>query len=154
MPDQSPIEALIERVSQLTSDEFTALANAWNARAAARAAARDALGDPWDALGDAAPAAWASGAAWDAAWATGAAWAAARDAARAAARDAARSARIATWAAGIAVGDAAIAARDAALALALRGELAPEYYDVLTGPWARVIGRVHPDDPDRRGSDA
>jgi hypothetical protein len=40
---------------------------------------------------------------------------------------------------------------DAALALATRSELAPEYYDVLTGPWAQVIGRVHPNDPDRRG---
>ena len=76
-------------------------------------------------------------AAWDAAWA--AAWDAAqladRDVAFDAARDAARE-----------------AAREAARALVVR-DLIEEgtpwdwaAYDVLTGPWRRVIGPIHPDD--------
>jgi hypothetical protein len=131
MPDQSPIEALIERAGKLTLGELTALAATWHASDAtldAWAAARAALGDAWDDAMDATCAA-----ARDAAWAAGDA----------------RASR-AAWDAR-AAGDAA---GDAAFALALRGKLAQKHYDVLTGPWARVIGRVHPDDPDRRGPDA
>ena len=87
----------------------------------------------WDAARDAAwYAAWdaARYAAWDAALA--AAWGAARDAARVAARDAA----------GVAAG--ALVSRD------LIGQ-SPGWdqstYDLLTGPWADVIGPIHPDDP-------
>jgi hypothetical protein len=49
---------------------------------------------------------------------------------------------------------AALAASgDAAMALVIRDQLPPEHYRALTGLTirARVIGRVHPDDPDRRG---
>lgn len=71
-------------------------------------------------------------AAWYAAW--GAAWGAARDSAWDSAWDA-------DWA----------AARYAAWALVVRDLISPEgftqhHYDLLTGPWARVIGPVHPDD--------
>lgn len=81
----------------------------------------------------------ARAAAWDAAWA------AARDAAWAAAWDAARdAARAAAWAA------ARAAARDAARALSVRDLIGDTFtqvhYDLLTGPWAKVIGPVHPDD--------
>jgi hypothetical protein len=74
-------------------------------------------------------------AAWDAARA--AAWAAARDAARDAAR-----------------GGAWGAARDAAGALVVRDlfghhGFTQAHYDLLTGPWASVIGPVHPDDQQR-----
>ena len=72
-----------------------------------------------------------------------AAWFAARDAAWFAARFAVREAvRVAAW----------FAARDAAGALVVR-DLIEEgtpwdwaAYDVLTGPWRRVIGPIHPDD--------
>jgi hypothetical protein len=84
------------------------------------------------------------------AWARDAAWEAARnaarDAARAAARDAARAA------AGAAARDAAAAAAAAAGALVVRDLIVDgtpwdwAAYDVLTGPWRRVIGPVHPDD--------
>jgi hypothetical protein len=121
MPDQSPIEALIERAGRLTLSELTTLAAAWSAAGAS--------------VGDAACAAWAAG-----------------DAAGAAAGDAAWDAVMASWAATWSVGDvswaAAMAARAAALATALRDQLTQEHYRALTGPWARVIGRVHPDDPD------
>ena len=70
---------------------------------------------------------------WDAAWvaAGAAAWCAARDAA---------------WDAGW----------DAAMALSVRDLIgqysySQEHYDLLTGPWATVIGPVHPDDEARRG---
>lgn len=69
-----------------------------------------------------------------------AAWYAARDAAQHAAWYAARAAaRDAAW----------CAARDAALALVVRDLISKEHYDLLTGPWAQVIGPAHPDDPTR-----
>lgn len=60
-----------------------------------------------------------------------AAWAATQPA-MAAARDAEAAAWAAAW--------------SAAFALALRGELDEDTYRTLTGPWALVVGRVHPDD--------
>jgi hypothetical protein len=86
--------------------------------------------------------------AWDAAWdaARDAAWYAARYAAWNAARYAAWNAtRDATW----------NAARYAAEALILRDIVGTkgctqDVYDLLTSPWAKVIGRVHPDDRDRK----
>ena len=80
-------------------------------------------------------------AAWNAAW--DAAWNAAWNATRNAARDAARNAaRVAAW--------------DAAWALSVRDLIGQdgftqEHYHELTGPWATVIGPVHPDDEARRG---
>jgi hypothetical protein len=75
-----------------------------------------------------------------AAWAT--AWAIAQAAMWAADRDAIwAAARIAIW-------DARAAVVDAVLALVMRDKLPPEHYRVLTGPWALVVGRVHPDDPE------
>jgi hypothetical protein len=125
MPDQSPIEALIERAGRLTLSELAALAASWDAWAAVGDAA---WGDSWAAVGDAA---------WASAWTAG-------DAAGDAAGAAAMAAGAATW-------SATMAARAAAFALALRDWLTQEHYRALTGPWARVVGRVHPDDPDRRG---
>ncbi len=101
-------------------------------------------------------------AAWVAAWdaARVAAWVAARDAARVAARVAARdAARDAAWfaardAAWVAARDAARdAAWDAAAGLASRDLIGPggftqERYDLLTGPWRRVIGKIHAEDAD------
>jgi hypothetical protein len=79
-----------------------------------------------------------------------AAWAAARDAAWAAARAAARDA---TWdAARDAARDAAWdAAGDAAWALGVRDLIGQHgftqaHYDLLTAPWVKVMGPVHPDD--------
>lgn len=81
---------------------------------------------------------------------------AARVAARNAARNAARVAGESSGAAWDAAWDAArnaaqAAAWDAAGALAARDLIGQygftrEHYDTLTGPWARVIGKVHPDD--------
>ena len=84
------------------------------------------------------------------------AWYAAWDAARAAAGDAAwDAARDAAWdAAGDAAGDAArcaakyaarSAARDAAKALTVRDLISTERYDILTRPWASVIGLTEKD---------
>ena len=69
-------------------------------------------------------------------------------AARSAARDAAMDAvRDAAWdAAWDAVRSAAVAVRDAAFALVVRDLISEEHYATLTGPWASVIGPVHPDD--------
>ena len=66
-------------------------------------------------------------AAWDAAWyaAWGAAWYAARGAAR--------------FAAGVAA--EALVCRDL-----IASTFTQEHYDLLTGPWRRAIGAVHPDD--------
>ncbi|MGB1224867.1 MAG: hypothetical protein ACPHCN_12085 [Mycobacterium sp.] len=82
----------------------------------------------------------AGDAAWDAAGAAAraAAWAAAWDAARAAAWDAARDA---AW---DAAGDVARAA--AVRDLIGQHGFTQQHYDTLTGPWASVIGPVHPDD--------
>ena len=76
-----------------------------------------------------------------------AAWVAARDAAWDAARNAARRA---------AQGAARNAARtpgqgaswDAVGALVVRDLITTKDYDTLTLPWRRVIGRIHPDDPE------
>jgi hypothetical protein len=91
------------------------------------------------------------GAARDAAW--GAACVAAWDAAWDAARGAAGSA--AGIAAGSAAGSAArVAAGSAARGLVVRDLIGQHGfsqadYDLLTQPWATVIGKVHPDDADR-----
>ena len=115
-PQAAEIDAVVERAGELTHAEIKALHVA---------EARDAA---WDAAFDAA---------WDAAWA--AARAADRAADRAAARDAARDA---------AGREAARAAR----ALVVR-DLIDENtawnqaaYDLLSGPWRRVVGSIHPDD--------
>lgn len=89
-----------------------------------------------------------------------AAWDAARDATRYAAWDGARvavlnaalaSSRIAARVAArvAALVAAQDGARDAALALVVRDLISKEHYDLLTGPWAQVIGPAHPDDPTR-----
>jgi hypothetical protein len=75
--------------------------------------------------------------------------AAAWDAARAAARDAAwDAARTAAW---NAAWEAAGAATGALVARDLIGHhgYTQAHYDLLTGPWASVIGPVHPDDQQR-----
>jgi len=73
-----------------------------------------------------------------------------------------RSAREKAAAAWVAAGDAARdaagaaaggAARDAAWGLVIRDRIGhdgftQEYYDILTGPWRKTIGRIHPDDAD------
>lgn len=126
-PQGSEVVALIERASQLTGEEIRSLEDAWDA-------ARDA---EWDA---------ARGAAWDAA--RDAAWDAAFHAARDAAWDAARDATWnATWNA------AWDAASDAVWALFVRDLISDDgftqnHYDLLTRPWASVIGPIHPDDID------
>lgn len=127
-PQWEQIVALVRRAAVLTADEATQLAAAW---AAAGDAARAAAG----------VAAWAAARA----AAGAAAWAAARDAARAAA-----------WA--VAGAAAGAAARDAAWALTCRDLIGQhgftqEHYDLLTGPWRKTIGPVHPEDIDeaRRG---
>lgn len=76
---------------------------------------------------------------WDAVWdaARVAAWSATWDAARVAARDADwAAARVTAWAAG------GLLLRD----LVGTGVWTQEAYDLLTGPWRRVIGQPHPDD--------
>jgi hypothetical protein len=124
-PQAVQIDALIARAEQLTPVECDRLAAA-AVRAQFAAAAGVAAGD---AAGDA-----ARDAAWFAARARFAAGAAARVAAGVAARDAA-------WFGSWAVG--ALVVRD------LIEEGTPwdwAAYDLLTGPWRRVIGPVHPDD--------
>ena len=85
-----------------------------------------------------------------------AAWAAARAAALDAARDAALyAARDAAWGAALdAAWDAALDAAWAAGGLLVRDlvgtALTQDQYDLLTGPWRRVIGPLHPDDVDLR----
>ena len=84
----------------------------------------------------------ARAAAWDAARA--AAGAAAWDAARAAAGDAAwDAARAAAW-------DAARAAAGLASRDLIGTTFTQEQYDLLTGPWRKAIGPIHPDDTDLR----
>jgi hypothetical protein len=118
-PQAAQIDVLIERAGRLTSVECDRLAADWTAA--------------WEAAGDAA-------------------WDAARDAAREAAWFAARDA-VQAWAAvGDAAWDAAWFAADVVGALVVRDlieEATPwdwAAYDLLTGPWRRVIGSVHPDD--------
>ena len=126
-PQGREVAALIERAARLTDDEVAGLATAWyatgddtwdNARCTTRAAADDA----------ARYAAWSAtrAAAWDAARYTprDAAW----DAARYAARNAAR---YAVW--------------YAARALTVRDLISTERYDILTRPWASVIGLTEKD---------
>jgi hypothetical protein len=138
MPDEygPEILALVERAGRLTPSDLTALAAAW-------AATWNGTWAAWDAAQAAARAAVAT--------TRYIAMIAARDAAMTAVRDAARDARYAAWAT---AGDAAGAA---ALALAVRDLIGQhgftrDYYDALTGPWALVVGRVHPDDPDPRAT--
>ena len=129
-PQGREVAALIERAARLTGDEVTGLAAAWYATwNATWNATRDAT---WNAARDAAKyAAWAAAgdaaryATWNAARdaAGDAAWYAAKCAAKCAARDAAK-----------------YAARDAAKALTVRDLISTKRYDILTRPWASVIG--------------
>ena len=120
-PQWGSIVALVQRCHTLTPDEVQKLAAAWAAsRAAAWAAARDAA---WAAAGDRAA---AGAAAWVAAWAAASNRAAAGAAAWVAAGVAARAA----------------ATRD----LIGQHGYTQAHYDLLTRPWATVIGPVHPDD--------
>ena len=123
-PQAVEIDALVERAGRLTTDEVKALDTA-------RAA--DAAWDAWCAAGAAAGAgAGAAAAAWGAAWgaadAAGAAWGGG-----------------AAWSARYAAADAidALAARDL---IDEKTDWNQAAYDTLTGPWAKVIGKVHPDD--------
>lgn len=76
-----------------------------------------------------------------------AAWDAARDAAGYAAGYAAWDA--AQYAAGYVAWDAAWdAAGHVARALIVRDLITTEQYDTLTLPWRKVVGRIHPDDPE------
>ena len=126
-PQGEHVVALIERAARLTSDEAKQLV-------AARAAAR---AETWDAASYAASYA-----------ARAAASYAARAAAREAAWDAARhAAREAAWTSTV----------DAAMALVVRDLIGSSgftqaHYDLLTEPWRKVIGPVHPDDEPVEGS--
>ena len=109
-PQGREVAALIERAARLTDDEVAGLATAWYATG----------DDAWYAARYAAEDA-ARCAARDAAWyATG-------DAARYTTRYTTRAA-------------AKYAARDAARALTVRDLISTERYDILTRPWASVIG--------------
>lgn len=127
-PQGEHVVALIERAAGLTRDEAKQLA-----------AARDAT---WPVARDTAKAT---------------AKYAARDAARNAARDAAT--RGAAWGAdwGAGWGTARKAAREAAMALVVRDLIGSGFtqahYDLLTGPWRKVIGKVHPDDEPVEGEE-
>ena len=120
-PQWRELIAFVRSQATITVEQIESISTAWDAaRDAAWGAARYAA---WDAARDAAR---------DAVWY--AAWDAARDAARYAAWDAARD-----------------AARGAASALSTRDLIGQhgytqEHYDKLTGPWASVMGPVHPDD--------
>lgn len=124
-PQGEQVAALIDRAGKLTVDEVEKLGAAWYADGHA---AGDAV---WDTARVARHVALvARDAAWDAVWD------AAGDAAQFAARDV--TGVVARFAAG-----------DAALALVVRDLISKEHYDLLTGPWAQVIGPAHPDDPTR-----
>jgi hypothetical protein len=149
-PQGVQLAALIGQTAALTEPQSRELSAAWDAAwDAARYAAWDAARDAaWDAARYAAGAA-----AWDAAW--DAARYAAGDAARYAAGDAARyAARYAAWDAARAA--ARYAARYAAGALTVRDLIGTRdgwdqsAYDLLTGPWRKVVGPIHPDDADLR----
>ena len=119
-PQGVQVAALIERCATLTADDVRRLD-----------ATRDAAWDAWDATRAARVA--ARDAARDAAWL----------AARVAARDAARDA---AWG----------AALDATAGLMCR-DLIGQYpgwdqdaYNLLTGPWRRTIGPIHPDDAEMK----
>ncbi len=123
-PQWEPIVALVRRAATLTPNEANQL--------------DDARGAAWDAAWDAARDA-AGSAAWDAAWdaAGSAAWDAAWDAARDATSGVA-------W-------DVAMGAARGLVVRDLIGQhgFSQAHYDLLTQPWATVIGKVHPDDADR-----
>jgi hypothetical protein len=148
-PQGAQLRDLIGQAANVTKSQARELA-------AARVAARVAAGvAAWVAAGVAARvAAWV--AARDAAWVAAgvAAGVAARDAAWVAAGVAAGvAARDAAWdAAGVAAGVAAWdAAWDAARSLNVRDLISETgftkaHYDLLTGPWASVMGKVHPND--------
>jgi hypothetical protein len=128
-PQWEQVVALVRRAAVLTADEVTDLDAPWDA---GWDAARDAA---WDAARAAARAA-ARDAARDAAWA--AAWAAAWTASGAAA-----AARAAAWtASGAAAAARALVIRD----LIGQHGVTQDHYDLMTGPWRKVIGPVHPDD--------
>lgn len=119
-PQGEHVVRLIDRAARLTSDEAKQLVAA---RAGAWVVARDtakgtAKYADRDAARDTATRA-VAGAAWDATWG---AWYAAR-----------------------------LAAREVAMALVVRDLIGSSgfsqtHYDLLTGPWRKVIGPVHPDD--------
>ena len=117
-PQGEHVVALIERAGTLTAQETDSLVTTWSTT---RSAAWVAA---WVAV---------RAAAWDAVWV--AAWDAARDATR-------DAAWVATW---DAVRDAAGVA---AVALVVRDLIPTADYDTLTLPWRRIIGRIHPDDPE------
>lgn len=125
-PQWEHIVALVRRAALLNSEEAEMVVIAWSVASDTAA---------WDA-------AWDAYAAWDDAYAAGAAGAAGN---------------AAGFAAGETAGDAeGEAARAAAWALAARHLVgnhgfSQKHYDLLTGPWATVIGPVHPDDEARRG---
>lgn len=116
-PQWEPIVALVRRVATLTADEARDVA-------VARVATRDAA---WD---DARASAW------------GVAWDAKRDVAGTAVWDVIWV--VAPYAAGNAAGDAAraLVIRD----LIGQHGFTQAHYDILTSPWRKVIGPVHPDD--------
>jgi hypothetical protein len=130
-PQTPAVQALISRASRLTPDETTRLAAAWNAVATPQNAAWIAMSATraaaWNAVATPQNAAWI---AMSAAVATD--W---------------NAAGTATWSTAASAAQAVV---DAALALAVRGLIPDVDYLILTGPWARVVGRVHPDDPDRQ----
>lgn len=127
-PQGEQVAALIDRAGKLTVGEAEKLAAAWDA---------------------AVPAAVPGDGVWVVLDARVVAWDAALVAARYAARDSDRNA------ARVAARDAAVweAARDAALALVVRDLISKEHYDMLTGPWAQVIGPAHPDDETTRNQE-
>lgn len=118
-PQMDLVIDLIQRARKLTSDECNRLGAARDAaRNATRGATRGA----------------ASGAARDATW--GATWGAALGATWGATLDATRDATLdAAW--GVLVRD-----------LIGQHGFTQDHYDLLTGPWRRTIGRIHPDDAD------
>jgi hypothetical protein len=141
-PQGEYIAALIKRAELLTGTEVVDLAQAANWDKAARDAA-------WDAAYGAAQGAvrlvawittWDShewGNAWFHAWNAG--------------RDDVPGDTAWKAAAGVATGAVHGAARIAAVALLVRDLISPdgftqEHYDILTGPWRRIIGPIHPDD--------
>lgn len=131
-PQWRAIVALVRRAAILTEDEAKAL-NLNAARDAARFAAR--IG----AWGTSRTAARDAGAAWVATRTP--ALAAAQAASQAAARDATQNA---AWGA---ARDAALSTAQALAARDLIGDVFTQaHYDALTGPWSRVVGKVHPDD--------
>ena len=141
-PNGEAVAALIERCKTLTYGEVRQLAAAWDATwDAARGAARNAAGGAaWDSARDAA---WyaargaARGAARNATW--GAARVAARDAAWGAAGDSAwDSAWVAAW--DVAWDSARNATWDAVLALTVKDLITLNQFDLLYGPWEKVLG--------------